>query len=229
VMLKNVQEAKFRAVLMPIARLALATADRAHVQFDAFFTFILMHELMHGLGPHEVAGSHVASRAALQETYGAIEEAKADISGLWALGYLIDKGVLPRDFERAAYTTFLAQVCRAIRYGLKEAHGRGTALQLNTLLDAGAVEIGKDGTFGVDVVKMKGAVRALTAELMGIEAAGDHARAAEMLKTRAVVRPAVQRVLDRLAGVPVDIEPRFVSAAKLLRADAMREPLPPRL
>lgn len=224
VMLKNVQEAKFRVVLLPIANVALAAADRKNVRFDAFFAHILMHELMHGLGPHEVASAapgaapnHDATvRAALQETYGAIEEAKADISGLWALGFLIDKGVLERGFERAAYTTFLASAFRSIRFGLKEAHGRGVALQLNTLLDAGAIGVAKDGTFSIDVIKMKDAVRALTAELMTLQAAGDHAQAVELLRTRTQIRPAVQRVLDRLVHVPIDIEPRFSTAERLL-------------
>jgi hypothetical protein len=184
------------------------------------------------LGPHDVTATgagagketgagggkreRVTARAALQETYGAIEEAKADISGLWALAFLIDKGVLDHDFARAAYTTFLASAFRSIRFGLKEAHGRGVAMQLNTLLDAGAVVVAKDGTFSVEATKMKEAVRALTATLMNIEATGDHAQAATLLRTQAVIRPVVQRVLDRLTQVPVDIEPRFVTANKLL-------------
>jgi Peptidase family M49 len=221
VMLKNVQEAKFRMVLLPIAQVALAPADRKNVGFEPFFTHILMHELMHGLGPHDVTagagtGARPTTRGALQETYGPIEEAKADVSGLWALGYLVDKGVLDRGFERAAYTTFLASMFRAIRFGLKEAHGRSVALQLNTFLDAGAVVVAKDGTFSVDAARMKEAVRALTATLMNLEAAGDHAQAVELLRTRAVIRPPVQRVLDRLSRVPVDIELRFPTAQKLL-------------
>jgi len=228
VMLKNVQEAKFRMVLLPIAQVALAPADRKQVQFEAFFTHILMHELMHGLGPHQIpagrgagaAAAPVTVRAALQETYGAIEEAKADISGLWALGYLVDKGVLPRDFERAAYTTFLASAFRSIRFGLTEAHGRGVALQLNALLDAGGVVVARDGTFGIDAARMKTAVRALTAELMNLQAAGNRDSALEALKTRALIRPPVQRILDRLTQVPVDIEPRFPTAAKLLAETA---------
>ncbi|HEY4183952.1 MAG TPA: hypothetical protein VGP07_02745 [Polyangia bacterium] len=218
VMLKNVQEAKFRVVLLPIAQVALSPADRKNVRFDAFFEHILMHELMHGLGPHQVATGGATVRSALQESYGVIEEAKADISGLWALGYLMDKGTIDRSAERAVYTTFLASTFRSIRFGLKEAHGRGVALQLNSLLDAGAVVVAKDGTFSVDVPRMKEAVRALTAELMTLQAAGDHARAVELLRTRAQIRPAVQRVLDRLARVPVDIEPRFTTAEKLLAA-----------
>ncbi|HET6146180.1 MAG TPA: hypothetical protein VFH68_01515 [Polyangia bacterium] len=230
VMLKNVQEAKFRMVLLPIAQVALAPAHRARVQFDAFFTHMLMHELMHGLGPHEVAPdaaagaiAPVTTRAALQETYGPLEEAKADISGLWALEFLVDKGVLARGFAEAAYTTFLASAFRTIRFGLTEAHARGVAVQLNTLLDAGAVVVAQDGTFAIDAARMKAAVTALTAELMNIEAAGNRARAVEVLKSRAVIRPPVQRILDRLTRVPVDIEPRFPTAARLLAGGHDRE------
>jgi hypothetical protein len=224
VMLINVQEAKFKMVLVPIARVALAAADRKDVTFDAFFTHILMHELMHGLGPHVVAGrpadKQETVRAALQETYSAIEEAKADISGLWAMQFLVDKGALDRGLERTMYASFLASAFRSIRFGLTEAHGKGVAMQLNTLLDAGAVRVARDGTFSVDATKIKDAVRALTAELMTIQAAGDLTRATELLRARAVIRPEVRRVLDRLSAVPVDIEPRYATAAALLAAPA---------
>ena len=230
VMLKNVQEAKFRLVLLPIARVALGRAQRQDVGFDAFFMHILMHELMHGLGPHEVtetgAGAAAVARPrrtvreALQESYGTIEEAKADVAGLWALGTLMDKGVVDRKLERALYTTFLASAFRSIRFGLNEAHGRAVALQLNTFLDAGAVTVAADGTFAADAARMKEAVRALTTELMTVQAAGDHAAAAALVQTRSVIRPAVKAVLDRLASVPVDIEPRFTTAEKLLGAAA---------
>jgi len=227
VMLKNVQEAKFRLVLLPIARVALARAQRPDVTFDAFFMHILMHELMHGLGPHEVAEGGAAParprrtvREALQETYGTIEEAKADVGGLWALATLMDKGVVDRKLERPLYATFLASAFRSIRFGLNEAHGRAVALQLNTFLDAGAVTVAADGTFAAEPAKMKEAVRALTAELMTVQAAGDHTAAAALVQSRAVIRPAVKAVLDRLARVPVDIEPRFTTAEKLLEAAA---------
>jgi hypothetical protein len=90
------------------------------------------------------------------------------------------------------------------------------ALQLNTLLDAGAFRVDKAGTFSVDLGKVKDAVKALTGEIMAVQAAGDRNRAQELLRTRAVIRPEVQRVLDRLQAVPVDIEPRFTTAQKLL-------------
>jgi hypothetical protein len=210
-MLKNVQEAKFAKVLLPIAEVALPPADRKDVSFDAFFTHILMHELMHGLGPHSitVGGRATTVRQELKEQASALEEAKADVSGLWALQRLVDKGVLDRSLEGTMYTTFLASCFRSIRFGLNEAHGRGIALQLNAFLDAGAFVVNPDGTFRVDRARIKDAVRDLTAQIMTIQARGDRAAAEALMQKMAVVRPPVQRVLDRLAAVPVDIEPLY--------------------
>ena len=220
VMLRNVQEAKFEKVLRPIAAVALPAADRANVSFEAFFTHILMHELLHGLGPHAitVGGRATTVRQELKENYSALEEAKADITGLWALQYLIDAGKLDRGLERTMYTTFLASTFRSIRFGLNEAHGRGIAIQLNRLLDAGGFRVSADGTFSVDASRIKAAVAALSREILTLQAQGDAEAARRLVAEQAVVRPEVQTVLDRLTGVPVDIEPQFVTAASLPRA-----------
>jgi hypothetical protein len=219
VMLKNVQEAKFEHVLTPISRVALPSAEQGDVTFDAFFTHILMHELMHGLGPGTITvdGVETTVRRQLRETYSTIEEAKADISGLWALHQLIDRGVLDSSLTRSMYTTFLASSFRSIRFGINEAHGRGVAIQLNSFLDAGAVTVDSDGRFTVDHSRIRGAVTALTTELMTLQATGDVGAAERILEARGVVRPAVQRVLDRLGSVPTDIQPRYITAVQLAR------------
>jgi len=220
VMLKNMQHAKFDRVLVPISKVALAPPDQAHVSFDAFFTHILMHELMHGLGPHSITvdGKATTVRQSLKDTYSTIEEAKADISGLWALQHLVDRGKLPPSMAETMYTTFLASTFRSIRFGVSEAHGRGIAIQLNYLLDHAAFTVGPDGTFAVNTSKVRGAVEGLTRDIMMLQAHGDYAAAKAMVAT-AVVRPEVQRVLDRLTAVPVDIAPRFTTAAELEAAD----------
>ena len=217
VMLKNVQEAKFLTVLTRIADVALSGSDRQDVSFDAFFTHILMHELMHGLGPHTIVvdGVETTVRQQLRETYSAIEEAKADISGLWALHRLIDSGEVDRSLERSIYTTFLASTFRSIRFGIDEAHGRGVAIQLNSFLDAGAVIAERGGTFSVDHTKIRAAVEDLTRQLMMIQARGDYAAAQDIIDTLGVVRPEVQGVLDRLQTIPIDIEPDFMTAKTL--------------
>jgi hypothetical protein len=220
VMLKNYQQAKFEKVLQPIAAIALTPEDRTRVAFEPFFTHILMHELMHGLGPQTITvnGRATTVRQELKELNGTLEEAKADISGLWALQQLMDKGVLDKRDERSMYVTFLASSFRTLRFGLNEAHAKGMALQVNYLLDHGAIRIGDDGRFSLDLAKTKKAVTGLTHDIMTLQARGDYAGVKALLDRMVVIRPEVQRVLDQLSGLPVDIAPRFVTAAELTAA-----------
>lgn len=226
VMIKNVQEAKFESVLIPIAKHTLPKSQLADVKFEPFFTHILAHELMHGLGPHEikVAGRTTTPREEIKGLYGAIEEAKADVTGLFALQHMMDHakemnlaGVLAsgEQAERQLYTTFLASAFRSLRFGLNDAHGKGMAVQFNYLSDRGAFVQNSDGTFSVDLKKIKQAVRDLDHELLTIEAEGNYAAAKKLLDEMGVVRPGLQKVLDAMQDIPTDIEPLFVTADEI--------------
>ncbi|GAB3372327.1 dipeptidyl-peptidase 3 family protein [Massilia agri] len=226
VMLKNVQEAKFESTLKPISKLVLRAEDQKDLDFDSFFTHILAHEIMHGLGPHHTKkdGKESTPRQDLKDTYSTIEEAKADITGLWALGYMMDKGLLKDTLgqgvqaERKLYNTFLASSFRTLHFGLTSSHARGMAIQMNYLLDKGGFIANGDGTFSVDFKKIKQAVIDLDREFLTIEATGDYARAKAMMTKYVVIRPEVQKALDRLkSSVPNDIRPSFVTAAALTK------------
>ncbi|MBZ5623291.1 MAG: hypothetical protein LAQ69_31900 [Acidobacteriia bacterium] len=210
VMLKNIQEAKFQSNLTPIAARVLAKPAQDDLSFEYFFMHILAHELSHGIGPHQiqVGGRDTTPRQEMKELYSAIEEAKADVTGLFMLQYLFDHGLAHSPAaERQLYTTFLASAFRSLRFGLTDAHGRGMALQFNYLADKGAFVANSDGTFAVDFAKVKGAVRDLTHDLLTLEAQGDYAGARRMLDTLGVVRPAIARALDGLKSIPTDIDP----------------------
>ncbi len=212
IMLKNVQDAKFNKVLIPISRVVLTPAQQRAISFDAFFTHILMHELMHGLGPHNinVNGQDTTVRLQLKELYSSIEEAKADVTGLWALQYLIDKGVIDKQMQRTLYTTYLASMFRSVRFGLTESHARGVAMQFNYFTDEGAIKFDeRTGKFSVDEAKIKDAVRKLTRELLTLEAEGSYDKAKAILTQYSLIRPPMKGALDRLREVPVDIEPIF--------------------
>ena len=227
VMLKNIQEAKFASTLKPITALVLRPQDQKDLDFDSFFTHILAHEITHGLGPHhtKVNGKESTPRQDLKEAYSTIEEAKADVTGLWALAYMMDKGQLKdtlgqgEQAERKLYNTFLASCFRTLHFGLTDSHARGMAIQVNYLLDKGAFVSHGDGTFSVDFKKIKQAVIDLDRELLTIEATGDYARAKALMAQYVVIRPDVQKALDKMKTVPNDIRPAFVTAASLTGGD----------
>jgi hypothetical protein len=223
ILLKNIQQAKFQKTLVPISRVVLSADDQQHLDFDAFFTHILAHELTHGLGPQQikVGGRETSVRQELKELHGTIEEAKADVTSLLALQYLMDKGLLGDNLgqgeaaERRLYTTYLASAFRTLRFGVKSAHARGMAMQFNYLRDRGAFLLRPDGTFAVDMSKIKQALRDLDHDLLMIEATGDYAGAKKMLERLSVVRPEVQAAIDKLKDVPVDINSVFVTADQI--------------
>ena len=212
IMLKNVQDAKFNKVLIPISRVVLTPAQQREVAFDSFFTHILMHELMHGLGPHNITvdGQPTTVRLQLKELYSSIEEAKADVTGLWALQYLLDKGVIDKQMQRTLYTTYLASMFRSVRFGLTESHARGVAMQFNYFTDEGAIKFDeRTGKFSIDNAKIREAVRKLDHDLLTLEAEGSYDKAKAMLDKYSLIRPDMKGALDRLKDVPVDIEPNF--------------------
>ena len=219
ILLRNIQQAKFQKTLLPISKVVLAPADRKDVDFDMFFTWIMAHELSHGLGPHqiEVGGRETNPRLELKDLYSTIEEAKADVTGMVVLQRMMDTKAIPAGAaeERKLYTTVLASAFRTLHFGLQDAHGRGQAMQVNYLLDKGGYVARPDGTFAVDFAKIRQAVADLDHDLLTLEATGDYAGVKKMIETLAVVRPEIGKALEKLAGVPTDIEPRYVTADAL--------------
>ena len=226
IMLRNIQEAKFRNVLLPIARRMLTRDAMVDVNFESFFTHIVAHELMHGLGPHQIKvdGRDTTPRQELKELYSAIEEAKADITGLFALQYMMEHAkslnltkVLPSDdaAQRQLYTTYLASMFRSLRFGLNDAHGKGMAIQFNFLIDHRAIIQNSDGTYQLDGAKFTQGVRDLDHDLLTIEAQGDYGAAKKLQNELGVIRPSLQKSFDRLKDIPTDIEPVPVTADEL--------------
>ena len=97
VLLHNVMRAKYDKILVPIAQRVLTADQVDKVSFDAYFEEVLHHELGHGLGPGKIVvdGRPTEVRLELKDLYSTIEEAKADVMGVYDILALIDKGVMP--------------------------------------------------------------------------------------------------------------------------------------
>ncbi|WZZ07366.1 hypothetical protein YC2023_093287 [Brassica napus] len=218
VMLKNVQEAKFEHILKPIAEIIISKEQRGLVDFDSFFTHTICHECCHGIGPHSITLPDGRTSSELQDVYSAVEEAKADIVGLWALKFLITKGLLSKSMEESMYVSFLAGCFRSIRFGLTEAHGKGQALQFNWLYEKGAFVFHKDSTFSVDFTKIEDAVESLSREILTIQGRGDKNAATLLLNKYCTITGPLKTALEKLESVkvPVDISPTFPLAKTLL-------------
>ncbi|XP_044496382.1 nudix hydrolase 3 isoform X1 [Mangifera indica] len=222
VMLKNVSEAKFKHILQPIADVCVKEEQRRLVDFDSFFTHTICHECCHGIGPHTIRlpdGRESTVRLELEELHSALEEAKADIVGLWALKFLIGLNLLSKSLVESMYVSFLAGCFRSIRFGLEEAHGKGQALQFNWLLEKEAFILHSDDTFSVDFDKVEGAVESLSTEILTIQARGDKEAASLLLQKYCTMTKPLTVALQKLENiqVPVDIAPTFPLANELFK------------
>ncbi len=212
VMLKNVTKAKYDKCYIPISKVALSEKDRQNLSFDAFFNHILLHEMAHGLGPGiiEKNGKKTTVNKELADLYSVIEEAKADILGVWCFKYLIDKGVFPKHFEKQIYVSFLGGIFRSVRFGINAAHGGANVMALNYLIEKEGYYFDKDTRkFGVNQEKVLDAFKQLSTELLMIEALGDYDGAKVFVNKYRKVSPELQEVLDKLSDVPVDIYPVY--------------------
>lgn len=217
VLIKNVMQAKFSQSGEPIAKRILDPSQVSKLSFDAYFNDILFHELSHGLGPGLIKGpdgKRVETRILLKNLYSTIEECKADVVGIWNLIYAIDQKLITSFDPETLYITNAGLLFRSMRFGISEAHGRGTAVQWNWYREKGAIVPSGQNQFKVDLPKMQEAVKSLSNELLMIEATGDFQRAERLLEKYGVTNEEVNRVTESLKGIPVDIAPVFPTAGE---------------
>lgn len=213
VMLKNIAETKFNKLYMPIAEIVLDASTLSLVSFERFFTFILMHEMTHGLGPGKLTlkdGSETTVSKMLKETYSAIEECKADVGGMYTYSYLCKKGVFPAGLEKGIYPTYLAGIFRSVRFGADEAHGRANLIAFNYILEKGGFVYDEAaGKFTVNDAKIRDAVRELLSDLLLLQAEGDYEGAKKFIETYGEIPENMKKVIAKLEHLPADIKPVF--------------------
>jgi hypothetical protein len=213
VFLKNIQEAKFEKVLVPISKNVLAEEDSQHVSFYAYFTETLLHEISHVFGSNYITledGSETTVRKALADKYSAIEECKATIVGMHNVPFLIEKGLIPEESAKEIYTTYLAGMFRSIRFGAHEAHGMGTLMQLNYHRKTGAFIFDPDTRkFSIDMDKIEDSITEMAKKILILEGDGNYENAAAFIAKYGEIDEVIQGLLDSLTDIPVDIQPIF--------------------
>ncbi|MFH1531098.1 MAG: peptidase [Pseudomonadota bacterium] len=231
VLLRNIMFAKFEKILRPIAAEVLTVDLLGSLNREAFFNHTLMHEISHGIGPGKIrnaAGEDTTVSLALKEIYPHLEEAKADILGLYNNLLLVRKGVekiqdvvqdkdgekkrqlSKEDARRALAATFLAGIFRSVRFGTEEAHGKANLLILNHLVKGGAfVWDGEKERYRVAWDKLESATEACAKDLLMIEALGDYAAGAAFIEEYGQRSPELETVLKKFADLPIDVEPVF--------------------
>jgi len=208
---KNFMDARVNYVVIPVAKRMMLPEQAARVSGDGYLLATIMHEICHGLGPAfaRTPAGKVAIREAIGPQFAGLEEAKADVVGMFALKFLIDQGALPKDKLQEFYASYVGGMFRTVRFGVAEAHGQAEMMEFNYLSERGAVVREASGRYRIDYDKMPGAVADLAKELLEIEATGDRERAVNWFQKYDKMPPELKAGLAKTSDIPVDVEPVF--------------------
>jgi hypothetical protein len=209
---KNFMDARVNYVILPLARYMMPASQAAMASGEGYLLGTIMHEICHGLGPafaHNASGDKISIREAIGPIYSGLEEAKADVVGMFSLKWLVDHDVLPKTKLNEYYASYVAGNFRTVRFGAAEAHGQAEMMELNYYLEHGAVRREASGKYSVQFNKMPAAIESLSKELLTMEATGDRAGAEAWFKKYDVIPPELKQALNQAKSVPVDVDPLF--------------------
>jgi hypothetical protein len=206
---KNFMDARVNEVILPLSKRVMRAEQAGQASAEGYLTIVMMHEISHGLGPAFArrGGQQVDIREAIGPIYSGLEEAKADVTGMFGVQWLVDRGALPRERLQEYYASYVAGIFRTVRFGTGEAHGRAEMMEFNFLSERGAIKRDSAGRYGIDYAKLPDAIAAVTKELLEIEATGDRARAEAWFARYDKMPADLHAVLDAAKDVPVDIDP----------------------
>jgi hypothetical protein len=208
---KNFMDARVNYVILPVARKLMEPAQAAKVSGEGYLQSTLMHEICHGLGPAfaRTAAGKISIREAIGHQFSGLEEAKADVCGMFSLKWLVDHGALPKEKLQEFYASYVGGIFRTVRFGTAEAHGQAEMMEFNYLSERGAIRRNANGRYAIDFEKMPGALADLAKELLEIEATGDRARAENWFKKYGQMPEELKTALKAASDVPVDLDPVF--------------------
>lgn len=206
--LKNAMQAKFDKILVPISELLIAEEQRQYIKFDAFFENVMFHEVAHGMGIKNVVGKKGTTvRNALKEAYSPIEEAKADIMGLYLVSKLRENGEITEGELMDNFVTFVAGIFRSVRFGASSSHGKANMMRFNYFMEKGAIERREDGTYFVNYDKMYDAMISSVQQILIIQGDGNYDTAVKLIEKEGIINENLQKDLNRINEnkIPVDI------------------------
>jgi hypothetical protein len=209
---KNFMDARVNYTVLPLAQRMMLSDQAALVSGEGYLTDTLLHEISHGIGPAyaRTATGKMDIREAIGPQFAALEEAKADILGLFSVKWLVDHGALQKDEQNIVYASHVADIFRTVRFGIAEAHGAAEIMEFNYLTEQGAIRRdAATGLYETDFERMPAAIASLAKELLEQEATGDRARAENWFHKYAVMPPELSTQLASLSGIPVDLDPDF--------------------
>jgi hypothetical protein len=209
---KNFMDARVQYVILPLSKRVMKPEQAAKASAQGYMASTILHEICHGLGPAfaRVNDKKIDIREAIGPAYPGLEEAKADVVGMFGLKWLVDHGALPKENLEEYYASYVAGIFRTLRFGTAEAHGRAEMMEFNFLSEHKAITFDNNAKrYSVNFGRMPDALAVLAKELLEMEATGDRVRAENWFSKYNTMPRQLADILAKSTDVPVDIDPVF--------------------
>ena len=208
---KNFMDARVNYVILPVAKRVMRPDQAAKASAEGYLLGTIMHEIAHGIGPTfaRTPNGKMSIRESIGPAFSGLEEAKADVVGMFGLKWLVDHDALPKAKLEEFYASYVGGLLRTVRFGVAEAHSQGEMMEFNYLSERGAIKRESTGRYAIDYAAMPGAISDLAKELLEIEATGDRNRVEKWFAKYSTMPEELKVSLKLAADVPVDVDPIF--------------------
>lgn len=218
VLLYNIMEAKFNSVIFPMTKILLEDKDQKKISFFAYFNYILMHEISHELGIgfiKNTEGNLQEITYFLKDLYSTIEEAKADVMGVYFLIFLQKQSYIIDCSYTEICIVYLVNLIRTIRYGIENAHGLASIIQFNFLKNEEVFMFDdKKNIISIDFHKFDKTIEKLLTTILTFQGEGDYNKLKKFIKDFSKISPKLKSYLELIKDLPIEILPWFPKAGE---------------
>lgn len=202
-----------RAVLESSGRLApdrfltrRACERPLDVLFDAYTIHTALHEIGHVSGSMDPDHLQGQPRDYLQEEYSWMEEARAELFGLWALRPMTEAGVLDAGVEEAGFDAMLLALLGALKYEPQQAHVSARNAIFHYLEQRGAIQrVTEEGrvVFEIRLEPARAAVTEFLRTIADLRASGDKPGVAALRQKYVSTDPLKPEIEARTSDLPL--------------------------
>jgi hypothetical protein len=183
-----------------------AFEEYGDLMFEATQIHSALHELGHTTGAMAPEHAGKEARALLDAEYSPLEEARAELFGMWAMPQMAREGIFSKKMAEAGHYGMVISMVGGLRFLPEQAHVKARNLMWHYFVQNGGVEdVVEDGKkrFRLRLAR----IDELVAEFLGIigntKAAGDKVGAIKLRETYCFTDPMREDIEKRMATFPL--------------------------
>ncbi|MBU1636804.1 hypothetical protein KKC97_03980 [bacterium] len=176
------------------------------IMFEATQIHSALHELGHTTGAMAPEFAGKEAREALDAEYSPLEEARAELFGMWAMPQMAREGIFSKEMAEAGHYGMVISMVGGLRFLPEQAHVKARNLMWHYFVQHGGVEeVLEEGKkkFRLRIAKIDELVAELLGKIGDTKATCDRAGAVKLRETYCFADPMREDVEKRMATFPL--------------------------